>query len=237
MVRYVDVAWGEAGLRNAAECEVIVIVDVLSFTTAVDAGCSAGAIVYPYAWKDDRVVDYAREVGAKVAVQRQDGATSELPSLSPPSLKDLAAGTRIVLPSPNGSALSQLTQAPCVLAACLRNANAVASYLNQRSGHCTVIAAGERWDDNSLRPALEDWLGAGAVISSLRCEKSFDAICAQSSFKAIRDLEECLGGLQSGVELTERGFGADVEYAAQLNCSTTVPLLSDSAYRHAWENR
>lgn len=57
-----------------------------------------------------------------------------------------------------------------VVAACLRNARAVAAWLSERSGAddgpVTVIAAGERWPDGSLRPA-QDLLGAGAVVAAL----------------------------------------------------------------------
>lgn len=77
---------------------------------------------------------------------------------------------RLVLPSPNGSAIASAT-AGTVVAACLRNATAVARWLGFRladSGTAvTVIAAGERWPDGSLRPALEDLLGAGALLSAL----------------------------------------------------------------------
>ena len=78
--------------------------------------------------------------------------------------------SRLVLPSPNGSAIA--AAAPGVtVAASLRNASAVAEWLSERFRGdvepVSVIAAGERWPDGSLRPALEDLLGAGAVLSAL----------------------------------------------------------------------
>ena len=37
--------------------------------------------------------------------------------------------------------------------------------------------------------------------------------------------------LRSGRELTAKGWAADIGYAARLNVSTTVPVLSDGAFR------
>ena len=51
-----------------------------------------------------------------------------------------------------------------VLAGCLRNARAVAEFAQQAGRTFNVIPSGERWRDGSMRPALEDALGAGAIL-------------------------------------------------------------------------
>ena len=49
-----------------------------------------------------------------------------------------------------------------VVAASLRNAEAVGAWIGEQDyNSVAVVAAGERWPDGSLRPALEDLLGAG----------------------------------------------------------------------------
>ncbi len=45
------------------------------------------------------------------------------------------------------------------------------------------IAAGERWSDDALRPALEDWLDAGAVLRMLPGAKSPEAAAAIATFE------------------------------------------------------
>lgn len=59
-----------------------------------------------------------------------------------------------------------------VVAGCLRNAPAVARWLLAEGYGGTdapigVVAAGERWPDLTLRPAVEDLLGAAAVLDGL----------------------------------------------------------------------
>ena len=232
----IAVVWGRNGLRAVRNRPVCVIVDVLSFSSAVVAGCSNGAVIFPYRWRDERAVEFAASVGAALAVHRQDARRSEgiaaPPSLSPVSLTELPRGFRLVLPSPNGSTLAVEAEANWIVAGCLRNASAVAGWLNRQARDVAVVAAGERWPDGSLRVALEDLLGAGAIAAGFHGSKCVEAIAAEAVFDRFSsDLEATLLATESGRELTERGFETDVAFAAQVDASAVVPTLVDGAFR------
>jgi 2-phosphosulfolactate phosphatase len=137
----------------------------------------------------------------------------------------------LVLPSPNGAALCFSANHRIVLTACLRNAAAVADSAMRLGKTFGVIPAGEKWEDGTLRPSLEDWLGAGAVISALSKNRSPEAQLAAAGFDQLRSgLDDLLRACGSGKELIERGFEEDVTLAAGLNCSRTVPKLIDRAF-------
>ena len=112
--------WGENGVaRLAPISDVVIIVDVLSFSTCVDIAVGRGAVVYPYRWKDaSRAREYADSIGAELAGSRSSESRY---SLSPLSMLDSSAGTKLVLPSPNGSNLTLSTGKAVTLAGCLRN--------------------------------------------------------------------------------------------------------------------
>ena len=93
--------WGERGLAALAGADVTVIVDVLSFSTAVSIATARGARVFPYRHRDATAAAFAQSVEARLAGPRGDAL-----SLSPDSLAALSAGERVVLPSPNGATLS-----------------------------------------------------------------------------------------------------------------------------------
>jgi len=222
--------WGPAGV-DAVPADVVVVIDVLRFTTAVDAAVSRGIAVHPYRWRDEGAARLAASVGAVLA----DGSPGA-PSLSPGSLLDLPAGAAVVLPSPNGSTCATLAaeQGATVVAACLRNAAAVAAWLSTRSGTVTVVACGERWPDGSLRPALEDLLGAGAVIDGLGGPRSPEADAAVAVWRACADrLPAVLAACSSGREQVERGWADDLAFAAAVGASACVPLLVDGAFTDA----
>ena len=155
-------------------------------------------------------------------------------SLSPPSLLNISQGTRLVLPSTNGSTLTLGTGATPTLAGCLRNYRAVALAAQKYGRRISVIPAGERWGDGSLRPAFEDWLGAGAIISQLNGNLSPEARAAVAAFRhADAETELLIRQCGSGRELITRGFEEDIVLAAALDVSACVPTLVKGAYVHA----
>lgn len=223
--------WGLSGVQTLAPAsDVMVIVDVLSFTTCVDIVVGNGGFVFPYRGKPDAVAGYAKAVGAVFASHKRQREVAY--SLAPSSLLAVPEGTRLVLPSPNGSTLSLATGDVHTVAGCLRNAAAVAAQASQLGKRISVIAAGERWPDGLLRPALEDLIGAGAIISHLHSQRSPEAEMTTAVFRhAHPHLLHTLLHCGSGKELVSRGFEDDVRLAGQLNVSNAAPLLVDGAYR------
>lgn len=222
---HVRFEWGAGGLsRLAPGVAVVVVVDVLRFTTAVDVAVSRGAEVFPYRWRDASASAFASSVGAELVDEsRLDG-----PSLSPARLASLRSGDRIVLPSPNGSTCAAIASetGAIVVAGCLRNASAIAAWLNSSSGPIAVIACGELWPDGSLRPCVEDLLAAGAVISRVAGARSPEAEMAFTVFTQNRDeLGELVTSCMSGRELAAKGLGEDLAWATDTDASVQVPLL------------
>jgi 2-phosphosulfolactate phosphatase len=222
--------WGLQGLQVLKPVtDVIIIVDVLSFSTCVDIATNNGAVIYPYSWKDDTAKEYADGIGAELA--GFDRENNRCFNLSPASLVNIPRNTKLVLPSPNGSALSLATGKTLTLCGCLRNAKAVAKYAMRVCKTITVIAAGERWADNTLRPAVEDMIGAGAIISYLTGSRSPESNAALSAFLKIKDeLSNVINACASGKELIERRFSVDVDLACEFNTSSNVPVLKEGAY-------
>lgn len=97
-----------------------------------------------------------------------------------------------------------------------------------------MIACGEKWQpEGTLRPALEDHLGAGTILQKLNGTPSPEAQTAALLFSSCeRNLDEILQTCSSGKELIEKGFPQDVACASELDASQTVPLLTELAYRN-----
>jgi len=229
--------WGLEGLEALApEVEVVVIVDVLSFSTTVEIGVARGATILPYRMRDGAAANFADEHRAIVAVSRGQEGSSHPYSLSPQSMMTAKTGERIVLPSPNGATLSVMAGSydVTVLAGCLRNASAVAAACQRCGKSIAVIAAGERWRDDhgGLRPAIEDLIGAGAILSAIDSGSvSPEAIVAVAAYESaennlLQTLEKC----SSGRELVLIDHAADIDLAAHINVSKAVPVLCEGAF-------
>jgi 2-phosphosulfolactate phosphatase len=231
--------WGLAGalalVADARPVDVAVVVDVLSFTTTLTVAAEQGVVVHPYPWHLEGAPAYAAARDATLAAGRREGLADGSVSLSPASFAGVTGVDRVVLPSPNGSAIAfaLADTGVTVVGASLRNAPAVGRWLKGRpAARVCVVAAGERWPDGELRPAVEDLWGAGAVLAQLgETGLSPEATAAVAAFRSVEgrltdELRECA----SGRELVEDGFATDVDVAAAYGVSGVVPVLVGDAF-------
>ncbi|GAA1982133.1 2-phosphosulfolactate phosphatase [Microbacterium pumilum] len=191
---------GLEGLARLAPSDVVVVVDVLRFSTTVTDAASRGEAVA------------------------------------------LDAGAHAV--SINGApvAVAAAASDALVLLGCLRNAGAVAAAIlaeqerRARRTSIAVVAAGERSADGAVRAAVEDQLGAGAVIDALGAlgidHTSPEAAMAGEGFHGLRRaVRHLLTASGSGRELIERGLRDEVLNAAEIDASIAVPVLRDGVFR------
>lgn len=225
--------WAREGMEALRpQVAVFVIVDVLSFSTAVDIAVGRGARIYPFPLGDPEAARVAAEKVGAVAAAPKRAAGGQF-SLSPASLRHLNPGDRLLLPSPNGSRLSLAGGDIPVLTGCLRNAGAVAAKARELAGPGDIglIPAGERWPGDTLRPAIEDLIGAGAVIDALDGAMTAEARVARDAWRSAQpELDAVIRDSLSGRELIERGFEVDVDLALQSEVSAVAPVLRDGAY-------
>ncbi|MEX2237504.1 MAG: 2-phosphosulfolactate phosphatase [Dehalococcoidia bacterium] len=232
--------WGVSGSKRAvARGDVVVVVDVFSFCTTVVAAVSRGAIIYPYRGLNPE--SYARQVGAEVA---RRGSYS----LSSTTFEKAEPGLKVVLPSANGSTITMYVARSCpVYAGALVNASAAsraaARAAAERNSGLTVIAGGERpldrWQDErsyEFRPAIEDLLAAGAILSVLPAswELTPEATLALLTYEAAKPrLKELIWECESALEIRADGRDRDVEFASRVDSFDLAPLFSEGAFRPA----
>jgi 2-phosphosulfolactate phosphatase len=174
------------------------------------------------------VVDVLR-FGATVIRALEDGVESRLDDARAASI--------------NGAVVAEAAAGiGVVLLGGLRNASAVAAAVlaeqERRGGRTSVavIAAGERTSSDAASPlrfAVEDFLGAGAVIAALADRgidhSSPEAAAAAESFRALRGAaRHLLTASGSGRELADRRD--EVHAAAAVDAASVVPVLRDGVF-------
>ncbi|HEY4023483.1 MAG TPA: 2-phosphosulfolactate phosphatase [Pseudonocardiaceae bacterium] len=237
--------WGLVGATNLApEVAVVAVFDVLSFTTTLTVALDNGIEVFPFRWRDERAAAFAEEHDAVLAVGRSQAGPGQV-SLSARSVRAANGIQRLVLPSPNGSTIAHdvAELGATVIGVSLRNLDAAADWTIRRladrpEASVAAIAAGERWSDGSLRPAVEDLWGAGAYLAAL-AERGFgplspEARAAAAAYSTVADdVAADLRACVSGQELITWNHRDDVEVATEVNSTKVVPLLIGESFINA----
>ncbi|PEJ60669.1 2-phosphosulfolactate phosphatase [Bacillus sp. AFS002410] len=238
------VEWGKRGAREAAERgDITIIVDVLSFSSTVVSAVYHNALIYPYPPNLDGKA-YAKNISAEYILGRNEAAVLGKATLSPISFNEKHATKKFVLSSLNGAFCTWIaSKVPALLIGSLLNASSVATYVNQiktaSNANITVIPCGEVWNDareneDVLRPSIEDYLGAGAILAELEGTKSPEAeICIGAFLHSKHKIKEFIWECGSGRELRFKDFEDDVKHCSQLNSYNVVPVLQDGCFQDA----
>ncbi len=187
----VRLEWGTAGLARLAPTDIVVVVDVLRFSsTVIDAVVSGTEVVLAEAegWSRN---------GAAVAAAAAPDATV------------LIGGVR------NASAVARAVQ--------------TLQERRQARTSVAIIAAGESDAEGTLRFAVEDQLGAGAIVLALSDRgidhTAPDAAVAAEGFRALRGaLRHMIGASGSGRELA-----GGVDVTARIEAAGLVPTPTTDA--------
>lgn len=221
--------WGLSAVEHLArEVDCAVIVDVMSFSTCVSLAVDNGARIYPYPWKDES----ARKIGAKTASPDRRFSDKGY-SLSPVSIQRISEGESLVLPSPNGSAISFRARdaAITVFSGCFRNLSATAEACSGFR-RVLVVPCGERWPDGSIRPSVEDYAAAGGIIAAMgrgSCSPEAQSAIAAWHFYQTHNLlplHEC----SSALELQQRGLNEDIALCLEVDTAKLACQLYGDFY-------
>ena len=155
----------------SAGADAVIVVDVLSFTTTLSVAVDADIEVFPFRVRDASAAAFAATRGAMLAVGRREAGDTGV-SLSPLSVRravadgSLTGSSRLVLPSPNGATIGPAAGrggrgARSIGAACATRTGCANWGVKAVRGPVGVVAAGEWWPGEALRPAVEDlWVPA-----------------------------------------------------------------------------
>jgi 2-phosphosulfolactate phosphatase len=240
----VDVVFLPRLLRSEQlEDRAVVVLDVLRATTSIVAALEAGA-------SEIRVFESTGEVrAAALGMPRWGGGVADRKPGAvllcgeerclPPEGFDLGnspaeftsprcAGRTILMSTTNGTrAIIAARQARLLYAAALVNARAMASHVARTTVDVTLLCAGTGGE-----VALEDVLGAGAVLAELHSLRQIDLVSDSTRMAAAlfgihrRRLVEALGASVGGRNVLEAGFAPDIRFASSLNTLNVVAEIN-----------
>lgn len=204
----VRLEWGDDGLARLAASDVVVVVDVLRFSSTVTTRVAAGGAV---------PLDAAAH-----AVSLNGSATSRAAAALDPAPIVLLGCLR------NASAVAE------AIADEQRRRGARTSIALIAGGELVPADAGAA-ARTARRFAVEDLLGAGAIVDALGVRgidhTSPEAAAAGEAFRGLRAARRhLLAASGSGQELAERGAHDEVRAAAELDASTAVPVLREGVF-------
>ncbi|AXV37370.1 MAG: 2-phosphosulfolactate phosphatase [Methanobacteriaceae archaeon] len=207
-------------LEKSITRDVAIMVDVLRASTTITVALENFNEVIPVK-NLDTAESLAEKYDAVLAGER-GGASVEWfdAGNSPIQIKNFKGNT-LVLTTSNGTRIIDGMQAEKILIGSFVNAESIAeSALKLARNHIEIVMAGV-----DGRFAIEDFLGAGEIISYLKNHELDEyAIAALMASSDKNYVDQVVKNSNSALKLADIGFVDDVEFCLKRNIYDTVPL-------------
>jgi 2-phosphosulfolactate phosphatase len=206
--------------------DLSIMVDVLRASTTITMALDHFQEVIPVV-EHMEALNIAREKEALIAGERRGVTLEGFDAGNSPIEIQKLIGKTLVITTSNGTRIMEGMNSK-VLVGCFTNARAVAMAARKlASEEIEVVMAGVEG-----RFAIEDFLGAGEIISNLQnldlSEYAQAAVMAVQDKSLVRDV---VLKSRSAKRLSEIGFKKDVEFCLRTNISTNVPQFQDKSIK------
>lgn len=207
-------------LEKSYSEDVGIMVDVLRASTTITVALESFDEIIPVTQLDD-ALKLASQREAVLAGERGGDTVEGFNTGNSPIEIQKFRGKSLILTTSNGTRiLGSMNGIPLI--GSFINAKAVATHaFNIAKDHIEVVMAGVNG-----RFAIEDFLGAGTIISNLQNSCTLDEM-ALASVLASQDMKKTENAVYeslSAANLRELGFEKDIQFCLQRDTSDTVPV-------------
>jgi 2-phosphosulfolactate phosphatase len=209
-------------LEKSDSKDVSIMVDVLRASTTITVALDKFQQVIPVV-DHQEAIQVASKLGAIIAGERRGATLDGFHAGNSPIEIQNFEGETLVLTTSNGTRIMENMDSK-VLVGCFTNAKAVAHAAQQiAKNHIEIVMAGVEG-----RFAIEDFLGAGAIISHLQNQEVDEF--AQSAALAVENIskaEQAILNSRSSRRLNQLGFEEDVKFCLKRDTSNNVPIFKE----------
>ena len=213
-------------LENSHSNDVTIVVDALRASTTIITALENFQTIIPVKNIED-ATKLASKYFSVLAGERGGASVKGFDTGNSPVEIQNFSGEVLVLTTTNGTRILEGLKSK-VLVGSFVNAKAVAEKaIDIAENHIEVIMAGVNG-----RFAIEDFLGAGEIISNLQDQEldelALASVLASQNKKAVN---EAVKNSKSAQGLYELGLGEDVDFCLKRNLYDTVPVYKNGKVR------
>ena len=213
-------------LENSHSNDVTIVVDALRASTTIITALENFQTIIPVKNIED-ATKLASKYCSVLAGERGGAAVKGFDTGNSPVEIQNFSGEVLVLTTTNGTRILEGLKSK-VLVGSFVNAKAVAEKaIDIAENHIEVIMAGVNG-----RFAIEDFLGAGEIISNLQDQELDElALASVLASKNKKAVNEAVKNSKSAQGLYELGLGEDVDFCLKRNLYDTVPVYKNGKVR------
>jgi len=202
--------------NSSSSEDVAIMVDVLRASTTINVAMGNFKEIIPVKGIEEAQILAKSKNNSVLAGERRGSAIEGFDTGNSPIEISNFSGDVLVITTSNGTRIMEGINAKILIGSFV-NAKAVArEALNLADSHIDIVMAGVEG-----RFAIEDFLGAGEIISNLKDEKALAACMASVNNSMV---DNAVKNSRSARRLAEIGLSKDVDFCLKRNIYDHVPV-------------